>query len=153
MRALVTLIRPLLLLVLGALLVVGQAQAAETCHTLHAKAVGQDLGGGKTTAQVIGGGLLHGTTVGNFAITGMSGSVASIEGTVTFTTKDGTLTVALMGTFDPANGTFSAAGPINPAASTGRLASSTGTLTFDGVEDLKTGRFVETITGTICLPV
>ena len=98
MKALVTLVRLLLLVVMVVMMLTGQAQASETCHAINAKGVGQDLGGGMTTAQIIGGGLLHGTTVGSFAITGMSGNVASIEGTVTFTTEDGTLTVNLKGT-------------------------------------------------------
>jgi hypothetical protein len=151
MKALVTLVRLLLLVVMVVMMLTGQAQASETCHAINAKGVGQDLGGGMTTAQIIGGGLLHGTTVGSFAITGMSGNVASIEGTVTFTTEDGTLTVNLKGTFDVAKGTFSASGPVNAGASTGGLAGATGTLSLNGVEDLKTGSFVETITGTICL--
>ena len=151
MKALVLLVRLLLLVVMVMPMLTGQAQAAETCHAINAKGVGQDHGDGMTTAQIIGGGLLHGTTAGSFVITGMTGTVASIEGTVTFTTEDGNLTVSLKGSFDVEKGTFSASGPVNPGASTEALAGATGTLSLNGVEDLKAGSFVETITGTICL--
>jgi hypothetical protein len=38
------------------------AAAAASCHKINAKGVGQDLGGGNTTANINGGGLLNGTT-------------------------------------------------------------------------------------------
>lgn len=124
------------------------AQADESCHKIMAKGVGQDLGNGMTRAHIIGGGLLHGTTEGNFVITGVDGSVASFTGTVEFTTNQGTLTVTVAGTLDAATGEFSASGPVS--AATGKLAGATGSLTLQGVEDLSDGSFVETITGEIC---
>jgi hypothetical protein len=66
----------------SALMSMTQAHAAQSCHKINAKGVGQDLGGGMTMARIIGGGLLQGTTEGNFTITGASGTVASIAGTV-----------------------------------------------------------------------
>ncbi|MCL4299106.1 MAG: hypothetical protein KJ077_25445 [Anaerolineae bacterium] len=139
----------LLFVVVGALLTVSQAQAAVSCHLINAKGVGQDLGGGRTVANIIGGGLLQGTTEGNFAITGVSGTVASIAGTVEFTTHNGTLTVTVTGTFDVASGEFNASGPVTGA--TGKLAGAMGVLTFAGVEDLSDGSFVEDVTGEICV--
>ena len=56
----------LLSLVVGALPLAGQVQAATSCHQINARGVGQDLGDGTTTARILGGGLLHGTTVGDF---------------------------------------------------------------------------------------
>jgi hypothetical protein len=132
-----------------ALASVGQAHAAVSCHKINAKGVGQDLGGGVTTARIIGGGLLHGTTAGNFMITGGSPPVLSIAGTVTFTTKQATLTVSVAGTFDVSTGDFAATGPV--AAATGKLAGATGTLLLEGVQDLSTGSFVEDVTGLICV--
>jgi hypothetical protein len=133
----------------GSLLVAGQAQAGVSCHKINAKGVGQDLGGGMTRAEIKGGGLLHGTTEGAFAVTGFSGSVASIAGTVKFTVNRATLTVTVTGTLDTASGAFRASGPVT--ASTGKLAGSTGALTLAGVENLTTGSFVEDVTGQICV--
>jgi hypothetical protein len=126
-----------------------RAQAAESCHKINAKGVGQDLGGGMTRAQIIGGGLLHGTTEGNFTITGVSGTVASFVGTVEFTTNNGTLTVTVAGTLDVATGAFGASGVMTSA--TGQLAGATGTLSLNGIEDLSTGAFVEDVDGEVCV--
>lgn len=125
------------------------ADASTSCHKIWAKGVGQDLGGGETQARISGGGLLHGTTEGAFAITGFSGTVANIAGTVKFTTNRATLTVAVQGTFDVVSGAFSASGPVT--ASTGKLAGATGLLTLAGVEDLSDGSFVETVVGDVCV--
>jgi hypothetical protein len=141
--------RLLLFVILGAFLTGARPHAAESCHAINAKGVGQDLGGGVTEAQIIGGGLLHGTTEGHFTITGFSGTVASIEGTVEFTTKHGTLTVAVEGTFDVATGEFSASGPV--AGATGKLMGARGSLTLEGIQDLSNGTFMEDVTGEICV--
>jgi hypothetical protein len=138
-----------LVVVVGTLVTVSQARAAVSCHKINAKGVGQDLGDGVTQADIIGGGLLQGTTEGNFVITGFSGSVASIEGTVVFTTNQATLTITITGIFDTASGEFSATGPVTDA--TGKLAGATGKLLLEGIEDLTNGRFVEDVTGTICV--
>src|SRR5215207_4239442 len=118
---------------LGSMLIAGPAEAVGGCHKITARGVGQDLGGGVTEARVIGGGLLHGTTLGNFTITGVSGSVATFVGTVEFATSKATLTVAVTGTLNLSSGAFSASGPVS--AATGRLAGATGNLTFNGVEN------------------
>ena len=131
------------------ILTLGQAQAAVSCHKINAKGVGQDLGGGITEARIIGGGLLHGTTQGNFVIVGGAPPVFSISGTVTFTTRQATLTVALTGTFDVSTGAFVTTGPVMSA--TGKLTGATGTLTLDGIENLTTGKFTEEVSGLICV--
>ena len=133
----------------AALAIGGQAHAGVSCHKINAKGVGQDLGGGNTTARIIGGGLLHGTTEGSFMITGGVPPVLSIAGTVIFTTKQATLTVGVAGTFDIATGDFAATGPVT--AATGKLTGATGTLLLEGVQDLSTGTFVEDVTGLICV--
>jgi hypothetical protein len=132
----------------GGLAMVGQAQAAVSCHKINAEGIGQDLGGGVTNATINGGGLLNGTTVGNFTITGFSPPVASFVGTVQFAVNRATLTVTVAGIFDLATGEFSASGPVTD--STGKLADATGTLLLDGVEDLSNGSFSESVTGIIC---
>ena len=57
--------------------------------------------------------------------------------------------MSLAGTLNVATGAFDATGPVT--SGTGIFADATGTLRFVGVEDLTTGRFTETVTGTICL--
>ena len=125
------------------------AQAGTSCHNINATGSGQDLGGGTTQAQVHGGGLLEGTTAAVFVPTGLVGSVLSFNGTVTFTTNQATLTVAVVGSFDLSSGAFNAAGPVS--ASTGKLEGATGNLTFNGVESLADGSFTETIDEQICV--
>jgi hypothetical protein len=140
--------RLILFVVLGGPMMVSQPQAAESCHKINAKGVGQDLGGGMTRAQIIGGGLLHGTTEGHFDIGGAP-PVFSIAGTVMFTTHQGTLTVSVEGTFDVTTGEFRASGPVTGA--TGKLAGATGELLLEGIENLSDGSFVEDVTGEICV--
>ncbi len=139
----------LLCVVTSILMLVSQAQAATSCHKIKAKGAGQDLGGGVTVATISGGGLLQGTTEGNFTITGGATPLLSIAGTVKFTTLKATLTVAASGTFDVSSGVFSASGPVSLA--TGKLAGASGNLSFVGVEDLSNGSFVEDVTGRICV--
>ena len=137
-----------LIVVVCTMMMASQASAQVSCHKINAKGVGQDLGGGITQANIIGGGLLQGTTEGNFTITGFSGTVASFAGTVEFTTKKATLTVTVAGIFDVATGKFSASGPVTGA--TGKLAGATGNLLLLGVQ-LPDGSFVEDVTGQICV--
>lgn len=126
-----------------------QASASVSCHKINAKGIGQDLGGGMTTARIVGGGLLHGTTAATFVITGLSGTVASFHGTIVFTVNKATLTAALTGTFDVATGAFAATS--SSITGTGKLAGATGSLTLRGVEDLTDGSFTETVRGEICV--
>ncbi len=124
------------------------ARGAVSCHNINAKGVGQDLGGGQTTAQIIGGGLLQGTTQASFVITGFSGTVASFEGAIVFTVSNATLTAEVSGTLDVATGEFHAT--TSSVSGTGKLADATGSLSFSGIEDLSTGSFTEDVTGEIC---
>jgi hypothetical protein len=145
-----------LVLVVAMLVMVGGGQAAgaavsddDSCPNVKANGVGQDLGGGNTTATITHGGILNGTTSAHFDITGGAPPVLTFAGTIVFTTHHGTLTVSLTGTLNVATGAFSATGPVT--GGTGAFAGATGTLRFVGVEDLTTGSFTETVTGTICL--
>jgi hypothetical protein len=133
------------------LLMAGSAQAGPSCHKIDATGIGQDQGGGITTAQISDGGLLQGTTVGAFAVVGFTPpSTVLIGGSVTFTTNRATLEVPGMGTFDVSTGQFTFASAAAPTG-TGKLAGATATLVFDGVENLATGSFVETIEGVVCV--
>jgi len=127
----------------------GGVRADVSCHKINARGLGQDLGGGATQAQIIGGGLLEGTTAAQFVITGISGTIVSFAGPVTFTTNRGTLTVTVTGTLDVVSGAFSASGPVTDA--TGKLEGASGSLSIDGTQDLATGAFEEDITGEICV--
>lgn len=126
-----------------------EVQGGVSCHNVNAKGVGQDLGGGRTRASIIGGGLLHGTTEAVFIITGLSGTQASFEGTIVFTVNKATLTAGLIGTFDVASGAFSAT--TSSIAGTGKLAGATGSLVLEGLQNLSDGSFTETVTGQICV--
>jgi hypothetical protein len=145
----------ILVCVLATLALVGSAQGArlgggdDQCRHVSARGIGQDLGGGNTTATITHGGILNGTTAAHFDITGGSPPVLTFAGTIVFTTHRGTLTASPTGTLNVATGVFNATAPIT--GGTGAFAGATGTLTFAGVEDLTTGHFTETITGTICL--
>lgn len=149
MKTLRKLVDLFLVMVAASLIVASSAHAAVSCHKINAKGAGQDLGGGITEAQIIGGELLHGTTQGSFNITGGLPPLLTIAGTVIFTTRQGALTVAVAGTFDVVAGNFIASGPVT--AATGKLTNATGTLLFDGVEDLLTGKFVEDVSGLVCV--
>jgi len=145
-------VRSLLCVLVSALFVVSGAQAGSAsdgqgCKSINATGVGQDLGGGNTTATISHDGRLNGTTSGHFDISGAP-PVFATNGTVTFTTNHGTLVATVAGTFDVTTGAFTASGPVS--GGTGKLAGASGTLTFSGVENLATGAFTETITGSIC---
>ena len=144
-------LRLLLCVLASTLTLVAGSQVASSngdgCSDINATGVGQDLGGGNTTATIRNAGFLNGTTSGHFEISGAP-PVFTITGTVVFSAKHGTLTVNLSGTFNVATGEFSASGPV--AGGTGKLAGATGNLTFTGVENLETGAFTETIVGTVC---
>jgi hypothetical protein len=146
----------LLVCLLGALTSAGGVQAAvstsqddDGCRNVNTTGVGQDLGGGNTTA-TIRGGVLKGTTSAHFDITGGTPPELTFQGTVTFTAKRGTLTVSIAGTFNVATGAFAATGPVT--GGTGAFTGASGSLSFAGVEDLTTGSFTEDVTGTVCLP-
>ena len=121
----------------------------EECLSVHARAIGQNLGGGRTHATIIHAGILNGTTTGQLQITGGTPPLLTVEGTGVLTTHHGTLTVRIVGTFNQATGVFTATGQI--VHGTGMFAGATGVLTFEGVEDLTSGSFTQTITGTVCL--
>jgi hypothetical protein len=139
------------LLIALAMVPIGPAPglAATSCHAIDASGVGQDLGGGRTVAQISDGGLLQGTTAASFTITGFSGTVASFAGTITFTTNRAMLTAHVAGTLDVATGAFSAT--TSGMSGSGKLAGATGSLVFNGVENLAAGAFTETIGGSICV--
>lgn len=139
----------LTVLVLSTVGLAAPASAGESCHTIKAKGVGQDVGDFATVAQIQGGGLLQGTTAAQFVPGILNGTELAFSGDIVFTTNRATLTVSLSGTFDLATGFFTAAGPVTGA--TGKLAGASGMLAFEGVQDFAAGTFTETVTGEICV--
>jgi hypothetical protein len=123
--------------------------AAVSCHRIDASGVGQDQGGGNTVAQISNGGLLQGTTAAAFTITGLSGTLASFVGTITFTPNRATLAAEVAGTLDLATGAFNAT--TSSLSGTGKLEGATGSLAFAGVENLLTGTFTEVVAGQVCV--
>ena len=112
MRRLVLLIS---LTALSSLVLSVPARAAtvhdDSCLSVHARAIGQNLGGGRTEATIVHAGILNGTTSGQLAMTGgESPPVFTVMGTGVLTTHHGTLTVSVVGTFNAATGLFQANG-------------------------------------------
>ena len=145
----------MLVLLAAAVVTAGGAQTTsaavphDSCLSVNARSIGQNLGHGQTTATITHAGILNGTTTGQLQITGGTPPLLTVVGTGVLTTHHGTLTVNLAGTFNTATGVFQATGQI--VHGTGMLAGATGVLTFVGLEDLTSGRFTQTITGTVCL--
>jgi hypothetical protein len=71
-----------------------------------ATGVGQDLGGGRTTATISVESFEVGTTTAAFTIAAVNGAFASFIGPITSTGLGGTLTAQVAGTFDVATGAF-----------------------------------------------
>lgn len=143
-----------LALLSAAVVTAGGAQTATAdvhhdCLSVNARAFGQDLGHGQTTSTIVHAGILNGTTTAQLTITGGHPPVLTVAGTGVLTAHDGTLTVSVVGTVNQATGAIETTGQV--VGGTGLFAHATGDLTFVGVEDLHTGSFTNTITGTICL--
>ena len=116
---------------------------------MDATGVGQDLGGGRTTATISVHGVEVGTTAAAFTVTGTVGTVASFAGPITFTGLGGTPTAPVTGTLDVTTGAFTSTS--TGITGTGALRHVTGDVTITGTEDLATGAFTETLTGHLCL--
>ncbi len=119
------------------------------CVPVAASGVGQDLGGGQTTATISVAGVEVGTTAAAFTITGVDVNIASFTGPIVFTGLGGTLTAQVTGTLDVTTGVFGSTS--TSVTGTGLLRRVTGDLTFTGTEDLATGAFTESIRGQLCL--
>lgn len=133
----------------------GVAHAGVSCHRINATGAGQQTGS-TTVATIRGGGLLNGTTVGDFPEATPTPTGALIAGTVTFTVNRATLAVAVTGRLDadptrpPGSITFDVTSTENGMTGTGRLAGAYGTLRLAGA-GAPDGSFTETVTGEICV--
>jgi hypothetical protein len=132
------------------------AQAVETCHRVNAKGTGritnQTTSGATTVSQIIGGGLLHGTTEAHLTFTSIDPTtgIATFEGTLVLTTKHGTLTLFVFnGVYNTQTGEFQNDSVVTDG--TGRFAGATGSLFFHGFV-APDGSFTDdAIRGTICV--
>src|SRR5712692_4557637 len=104
---------PVLVLLVGALAQFSTVRAVETCHRVNANGQGritsQTPTSATTESQIIGGGLLHGTTQATLAFTSFDPGtgVATFEGTLVLTTTQGTLTLSVFnGVFNTQTGEF-----------------------------------------------
>ena len=145
----------MLVLLSAAVVTAGGAQTTsaaaphDSCLSVNARADGQNLGHGRTAATITHAGILNGTTAGQLEVTGGTPPLLTVVGTGVLTTNHGSFTVSVAGTLNTATGVFEATGHV--VHGTGVFAGATGVLTFMGVEDLTSGRFTQTITGTVCL--
>jgi hypothetical protein len=143
----------MILLVAAAVLVnASHAQAEVTCHKINAKGEGAFTGPTTTESQLIGGGILHGTTIAELVITGVDPATGDLifEGTLLLTTKHGTLTLAIFGgLFNPVTGEFRNDSEV--AGGTARFEGATGELFFHGFVAAD-GTFTDdAIVGEICV--
>ena len=124
------------------------ATRSRICVPVIATGVGQDLGNFRTTARITSHGVLLGTTDATFTPTGGDPPTVTFTGPIVFTTRIGTLTAQVDGSFNTATGAFVSRS--TSVRGTGAFTGVTGDLTLAGTENLQTGAFTETITGRLC---
>ncbi len=137
-------------LFLSLLTFAGSSYGRDFCLPANGVGFGQDQGEGQTTAVIVGSPLIAGRTQGNFQIESVTGTLATIAGTVLFETARGSYTLLAKGSFDVASGVFQSSGPIEEGS--GAFAGARGQLKLEGRQDLETGRFFERVSGSICWP-
>ncbi|GEO06535.1 hypothetical protein AAE02nite_41990 [Adhaeribacter aerolatus] len=125
--------------------------AIRGCHKINAKGNGIILSAPTevvtvTEAEIIGGGLLHGTTRAEFT---SPVTPDTFIGTLVFTTRQGTLAFEINNGHFIGTQFFATAVAIE-GSGTGKLAGATGTLVLEGVVNPTNGSFTEDVTGEIC---
>ncbi|ALJ00880.1 hypothetical protein [Rufibacter tibetensis] len=124
--------------------------ALKRCHKINAKAEGvvifQHRESIATEADIIGGGLLNGTTRASFILT----SFGSFTGFLQITTKHGKLDFRIYDGY-ASETEFRATAVAMEGSGTGKLRGATGVLYLEGVTINANGDFTENITGEICL--
>src|SRR6266481_992951 len=140
------------------LAVVGPAWGETVCVPIDAKGEGrftsQTLTETDTESQIIGGGIIHGTTTAQLFPTGFDPAtgIETFVGTLVLTTKQGTLTLLVLnGVFNTFTGEFSNDSEV--VDGTDRFAGATGGLFFHGFVAAD-GTFTDDeISGEICVEV
>ncbi|MGI9594879.1 MAG: hypothetical protein ACR2QK_01890, partial [Acidimicrobiales bacterium] len=86
-----------------------------------------------------------------FSITGATATGITFGGELTFTTRQGTLTLDLTGSLDLSTGEFASTGPVR--SGTGRFDGAVGSISLDGLQDLAdpAGGFTEHVVGEVCV--
>lgn len=138
--------------------VAGPAWGETVCIPINAKGEGlitsQSLTETDTASDIIGGGIIHGTTTAQLFPTGFDPTtgIETFEGTLVLTTRQGTLTLFIFnGVFDLFTGEFSNDSTV--VDGTGRFAGATGELFFHGFVAAD-GTFTDDeISGEICVEV
>ena len=102
-----------------------------------------------TTATISSHGIVLGHTHASFTMGPITGTSASFSGPIVFTSDLGSLTANVAGAFDVSTGAFHATS--QSVTGTGLLRRVTGRVTIDGLENLSTGSFTETIAGRLCV--
>jgi hypothetical protein len=159
MKKMKSILYPVALITLIALLIVGTSWTPpeKGCHKINAKGKGITINpspaGATTEADIIGGGILNGTTRAEFVFTGppdpQTGEIP-FDGELVLTTKHGVLTFnAVNGALNGGTGKFST--ELYVIGGTGRFSNATGSLFISGITNLDTGDFTEDISGEICL--
>ena len=125
----------------------------ETCHKINALGIGSLTGPTTTESQIIGGGIIHGTTTAELVFTGFDPNtgIATFEGTLELTTRHGTLDLFIFnGVFNLVTGEFSSDSAVT--GGTGRFEGATGGLFFHGFVLADGVTFIDDeISGEICL--
>jgi hypothetical protein len=109
------------------------ARAQVTGHKINATGEGAFIGPTTTESQIIGGGILHGTTTAELIIIGTDPTTGALTyvGTLVLTSEHGTLTLSIFdGLYDPVTGEFSNDSTV--ASGTDEFAGATGALYFHG---------------------
>ena len=148
----------LLLVLLANTLMVTPIRAAESCHVINAKTMGQFTFtsplSGFAVADIIGGGLLQGIQTGEVTSTLISVDPPVLSQTtlMTYTTRNGTMTVLFEGTLDLSTGALSGSS-VSFVSGTGKLEGATGTLSFEGlvVDVFGSPMFAHDLKGEICV--
>jgi hypothetical protein len=139
-------LRAAVLLPLAVLLVAASPAAASgprICVPVKAQGAGHDNGDLTTDARITTHGILLGTTHAEFQPTD-----TGFTGPIVFTTRIGTLTAVVDGSFLATPGAFAAQS--NSVTGTGAFRGVTGDIHIEGLEDLSSFDFTETITGRLC---
>ena len=133
-------------------LAAGTPTSASTavCIPVRATGSGQDLGNFETVATIFVAGVPVGSTAATFTPAGQDGSTVFFTGPIVFSARFGlgSFTVSASGSVDVSTGVFEAVGPVT--AGTRVLRGVSGELTFNGIQDLITGAFTETVRGRLC---
>ena len=143
---------PILAMTVVSLAATVPAQAQVTGHKIYAKGEGAFTSPTTTESEIIGGGILHGTTTAELVITGTDPTTGALTfmGTLVLTDEHGTLTLGIFdGLYDPLTGEFSNDSVVT--SGTDRFAGATGELFFHGFV-FPDGTFIDdAIVGEICV--